>query len=201
MPGLTLFIFLASAAAQNPQPKKYVGDEVCAGCHRDKAEAFHQTAHYLTSRLPDKTAILGSFAPDSNRLNTSNPDLFFLMEAKKDGFFQTAVQGVSPYTTTRSEKFGLVVGSGGKGQTYLCWKGDELFQLPVSYWTQVGWVNSPGYRDGTANFDRPIVPRCLECHGTYFHSLGSNHYEKTGFIVGITCEKCHGPGAEHVERR
>jgi hypothetical protein len=124
------------------------------------------------------------------------------MEAKDGGFFQTAVEGVQPYVTSRSERFGLVVGSGGKGQTFLFWKGDLLFQLPVSYWKDVGWVNSPGYRDGVAYFDRPVNSRCLECHGTYFDSLAPpiNRYSQTGLTVGITCEKCHGPGREHVQR-
>jgi hypothetical protein len=180
----------------------YVGDEACGSCHREKVENFHQTAHYLTSRLPDRNSILGKFTPDANTRRTSNPELFFRMDEKKDGFFQTAVQGLSPYTTQRTERFGLVIGSGGKGQTYLFWKGDQLFQLPVSYWTELGWVNSPGYRDGVANFDRPIIPRCLECHATYFESVPPPHnrYAKAGFVVGITCEKCHGPGREHVRR-
>ena len=123
------------------------------------------------------------------------------MEQKGYDFFQTAVEGADPFMTTRTERFAFVIGSGGKGQTYLFWKGDDLFQLPVSYWSELGWVNSPGYRDGTANFSRPIIPRCLECHGTYFEQIPppSNRYSKTGFTVGITCEKCHGPGREHVQ--
>jgi hypothetical protein len=183
-------------------PDNYVGDEACRSCHQNKVETFHRTAHYLTSRLPDKDAILGNFSADANVLKTSNPDLYFRMEARDGSFFQTAVQGQPPYTTSRTERFGLVVGSGGKGQTFLFWKGDLLFQLPVSYWKEIGWVNSPGYRDGVAYFDRPVIPRCLECHGTYFESLAppQNHYSQNGFVVGITCEKCHEPGRAHVER-
>jgi hypothetical protein len=182
---------------------RYVGDEVCGSCHREKTDTFHQTAHYLTSRLPDKSSILGKFAPEANTLKTSNPQLLFRMDEKEDGFFQTAVEGIAPfYTTERTERFGLVIGSGGKGQTYLFWKGDRLFQLPISYWTELGWVNSPGYRDGVANFDRIIVPRCLECHATYFEVIppAPNRYSKAGSVVGITCEKCHGAGREHARR-
>ncbi|MGA8199145.1 MAG: multiheme c-type cytochrome [Candidatus Sulfotelmatobacter sp.] len=179
----------------------YVGDTACESCHRDKVETFHRTSHHLTSRLPEKESILGSFAAGANIMKTSNPELFFRMEQKGSDFFQMAVEGTDPFVTTRSERFAFVVGSGGKGQTYLFWKGDDLFQLPVSYWSELGWVNSPGYRDGTANFGRPIIPRCLECHGTYFEQIPppSNRYKKTGFVVGITCEKCHGPGREHVQ--
>lgn len=180
----------------------YVGDEACNACHRQKVEAFHQTAHHLTSRIPTKESILGDFTPKHNVLKTADPDLYFLMEQKGDAFFQTAVEGKPPHAESRTERFGLVVGSGGKGQTYLYWTGDRLFQLPVSYWRELGWVNSPGYLDGSANFQRPTIPRCLECHATYFRSTNTpNSYDRSEFVVGITCEKCHGPGREHVTQQ
>ena len=199
---------IAEVQAQTRPPKseppgKYLGDAACATCHQDKVETFHRTSHYLTSRLPEAASILGKFTPDANIMKTSNPDLFFRMEERPNGFFETAVEGTAPFTTSHSERFAFVIGSGGKGQTYLFWKGDDLFQLPVSYWTELGWVNSPGYRDGEANFSRPIIPRCLECHGTYFEQRPPppNRYNKAGFVLGITCEKCHGPGGEHAQRR
>ncbi len=192
----------STAAPATPLRPNFVGDGACSSCHGAKAETFHQTAHYFTSRLPSKDSILGDFTPGANILKTSNPDLFFRMEQKGDHFFQTAVEGISPYSESHTERFGLVIGSGGKGQTYLYWRDDRLFQLPVSYWKELGWVNSPGYRDGVANFERPAIPRCLECHATYFESAPSstNRYSQTGFVVGITCEKCHGPGSEHVHQ-
>ncbi len=99
----------------------------------------------------------------------------------------------------------MVTGSGVRGQTYLYWQGDQLFELPVSYWTDGHrWVNSPGYTDGTADFSRPVNPGCLECHATYIRPLSSdtltNSYEKQTLVTGISCETCHGPGAEHVAR-
>jgi len=199
----------ALAPVASPEPSKtspvrdnYVGDGACGSCHRENVDSFHQTAHYLTSRLPDKNSILGNFTPGANAPTTTNPELSFRMDEREDAFFQTAVEGMPPYTAERTERFDLVIGSGGKGQTYLYWKGDLLFQLPVSYWTELGWVNSPGYRDGVANFNRPIIPLCLECHATYFDSIPPppNRYGKAGFLVGITCEKCHGTGREHAQR-
>jgi hypothetical protein len=180
-----------------------VGDAVCLSCHQAKA-AYAATAHAHTSSLPSAESIHGRFEAGANTLRTANPDLYFLMEAKAAGFFQTAILRSSPTEAmTRSESIDLVVGSGRKGQTYLFWDGDALFQLPVSYWTEIGgWVNSPGYVDGTANFERPVAGRCLECHATAFASQAppENAYRRTSLVPGITCEKCHGPGAEHVAR-
>src|SRR4029077_11756135 len=115
-----------------------VGDTACTACHQEKVDAFLRTAHHRTSQPADGNSIAGKFSDGDNILKTSNPELFFKMEANDRGFFQKAVTGISPDTTSRTERFDLVIGSGGKGQTYLYWKGDQLFQLPVTYWTELG---------------------------------------------------------------
>ena len=209
--GLFLLVPLLSAQLPGaPEPensalrKDYVGDEACRGCHQTQFENYLGSAHHAASRVPSQTSIDGKFTAGSNILRTSNPSLFFVMSATQEGYFQTAFAKLPPAETiTHRERFDLVIGSGRKGQTYLYWKGEELFELPVSYWTETDrWINSPGYPDGLPNFDKPIIPRCLECHSTYFESLSppSNRFDKTQIVLGITCEKCHGPGAKHVAR-
>ena len=197
---------LVAPKPQHGAPDGYVGDPSCQTCHADNVSSYHETAHYLTSMTPSRETILGKFTPDQSILKTANPKLYFQMDdhadGKVEGFFQTAVAGTPPVTHARTERIGIVVGSGEKGETYLYWSDDQLFQLPVSWWRKMGWVNSPGYRDGFADFDRPIIPRCLECHATYFQSLQppANRYSTVETSLGIQCEKCHGPGAEHVGR-
>jgi hypothetical protein len=185
-------------------PTEYAGDASCLSCHADK-KSFLTTAHHLSSTLPGSNSIRGSFTPGRNVLPTSNPHLHYRMEARADGFYQTAVLGTGPDTSSISRRIGLVIGSGRKGQSYLYWRGDRLFQLPVSYWTGLDrWVTSPGYAEGVANFDRPVEPRCLECHGTSFRVLpaggAENRYDTEHQVLGIACERCHGPGRAHVER-
>jgi Cytochrome c554 and c-prime len=182
----------------------YLGDAACKECHQEIAETYAHTAHHLTSQLPNKDSILGKFTGGANILGTSDPDLHFRMEARESGFYETAVFWQPPDEKMRTERIDIVTGSGEKGQTYLYWKGNQLFQLPVSYWTELkGWINSPGFSEGVANFDRPIPPSCLECHATYFESIASeqaeNYYKKTSFVLGISCERCHGPGRQHAE--
>jgi hypothetical protein len=196
--------FRAHAASTNSSATAgYVGDAACSSCHREKVDSYFLTAHHLTSQPANQNSILGRFT-EGNILKTSNPELFYRMEANPRGQFQAAVMGIPPDTTSRTERFDLVIGSGGKGQTYLYWKGSELFQLPVTYWTELGqWVNSPGYRDGFPDFSRRVLPRCLDCHASYFESLAPplNHYRNTGFELGISCEKCHAAGRDHVARQ
>lgn len=201
-PGLP--VWYSRAETRPSAPPRFVGDLACASCHADKVATYHQTAHFKTSSWPSSQTVHGRFDPGSNTLATVNPNLHFVMEANERGFFQTAHLTTSPDAELyRTERIDVVVGSGRKGQTYLFWKGDLLFELPISYWVALDkWVNSPGYNDGQANFDRPIPPRCLECHGSSFEQEAppDNRFNKASLVLGIFCEKCHGPGSEHVAR-
>lgn len=200
-------VVLSQQHAPSPQAlprSEFTGDESCRPCHASQFETYERTAHHLTSLAPSLETISGRFTLGSNLLATINPLLSFRMEEKDGSFYQVAVTGEPPRVSTRRERIDFVIGSGGKGQTYLYWHGSQLFELPVSYWTELGqWVNSPGYLDGIADFDRPIVPRCFECHATYIRALSTspndNRYDKTGYVLGISCERCHGPGRRHVE--
>jgi hypothetical protein len=193
-----------------PKRTGYAGDDACLACHKQESSTYRQSSHHLASQLPDKSSILGSFSAGKNILMIANPSntdedprLFFEMDAKDGSYYQTAIAERAGKRLTHQERFDLVIGSGTRGQTYLYWRGNELFELPVSYWKDGGqWINSPGYKDGTANFDRHVDPRCLECHSTFIQPLASdpqtNLYNKASLLPGISCESCHGPGSSHI---
>ena len=187
-----------------PTHDRYTGDQKCLSCHKEK-DSYLRTAHHLTSRSPTRESVLAHFSAGANVLKTSNPDLIYHMDATSDGFYETAVQGPPEDPVVRRERIDLVIGSGRKGQTYLFWRGNRLFELPVSYWTELdNWVSSPGYREDLAEFSRPVPGRCLECHAGYFEaqpaSPSPNAYNKANFVLGISCERCHGPGQEHARK-
>ena len=205
-PSLNCFPQSSPAAPRNSleeENRGYARDLACRACHEEKYDSYLATAHQKTSRLPDRNSIAGSFTNGQDRMSTLNPELTFRMEARDGHFYETAIRQKQAHLAKRTEQIDLVIGSATKGQTYLYWKQNGLFELPVSYWTELHrWVNSPGYVDGSADFDRPVPPRCLECHATYFEQTGSrpsdNRYNKDNFVLGISCERCHGPGSEHV---
>jgi hypothetical protein len=194
---------IGSGKSNGPMPTGYVGDENCLSCHKEY-KSFSETAHHLTSREATRESIAGNFADGRNTLKTAERELTYRMDAKPDGFFQTAVLGTAPDTVSMSQRFDLVIGSGRKGQTYLYWdKVDRLYQLPVSYWTELAsWVNSPGYGDRFLDFSRPVLPRCLECHASFFEAISDpnagNRYKRSDYVLGVSCERCHGPGGEHA---
>jgi Tetratricopeptide repeat/Cytochrome c554 and c-prime len=195
---------------QPAQREKYAGDAACFSCHQEPGTSYRHTSHRLTSQLPDEHSILGSFVEGSNTLmihqpplTHAGPSLSFKMTKKGDGNYETAIMGVAPHVQTESEGIDLVIGSGVRGQSYLYWQGNALYELPVSYWSAGGrWINSPGYADGTADFSRAVHPRCLECHLAYIKPLSAdpriNRYDRDSVVTGISCETCHGPGVDHI---
>lgn len=192
---------------------KYVGDAACLKCHQAQGLSYLHTAHRLTSQVAGKDSVLGNFQAGSNVLMisdpahaTAEPGLLFRMEKKPDGYYETAETGFGTDLEKRTERIDLVTGSGVRGVTYLYWQGNQLYELPVSYWRDGNrWINSPGYEDGSANFSRPVNPGCLECHASYIRALSSdpatNSYDRDSLVTGITCEVCHGPGADHIARQ
>lgn len=198
-----LTLTLPPRQSTGPPTSRHIGNEKCLTCH-EKYRGYLRTAHHLTSQPATASTIAGSFAPGKNILKTSR-DLHYRLEAKQGGFFQTGVLGTPPDAISLSERFDIVIGSARKGQTYLYWgKEDQLFQLPVSYWTELAsWVNSPGYGDRTLEFSRAVAPRCLECHASFFEAVAdsgvANRYRRSNYVLGVACEKCHGPGQQHAE--
>jgi len=172
----------------------------CKACHEALFNAFAQTAHFKTSAEASAQSIKGRFADGHNVLRTGTAGIYFKMERRRGAFYQTGAD--SARSTSRTERIDLVVGSGRRGQSYLYWKNGLLFELPVSYLAGIDqWINSPGYADGEIDFARVIVPRCLECHSTSFklkQERRALRYSRD-YELGISCEKCHGDGRQHVQ--
>ena len=154
----------------HPNGKAFAGSEACKTCHKNIFDTHILTAHYLTSGKASEKTVKGNFHPGMNMF-VLNERLKIIMEKTKEGLFQV---GYVDNNEVLREPFDMVIGSGRKGQTYLYWYNNKLFQLPVSYYTPLNaWCNSPGYPTNQIMFNRPIPVRCLECHTTNFKKLES----------------------------
>ncbi|MGW9687038.1 cytochrome c3 family protein [Flagellimonas sp. 2504JD1-5] len=177
--------------------EQFVGSQTCLECHGDIYATHIETAHFKTSVPANSENIKGSFESGSNILDLR--DVEFVMKQEKDSFFQHSNIKNRAIEYPPS-KFDVVIGSGVRGQTYLTWEDDGLFQLQPSYHTPSdSWINSPGYP--TYNLKRPIDDACLKCHLTFATNLNiekRNKYNKEQMVYGVDCERCHRPAAKHV---
>ena len=177
----------------------FVGSAACQSCHKNIYAAHIKTAHYRDSRPASAATIKGSFAEGRNRF-VYNAHMEVVMEEKDGRFYQSALFNGLPM---ESEAFGIVIGSGRKGQTYLYWDADRLLQLPVSYYTPLDtWANSPNFPTNMVYFGKRAKGQCMECHTSYARVTETEDrgtvIDSASILYGIDCERCHGPGAQHV---
>jgi hypothetical protein len=210
---LMLFFFLVplsviltqcfnAAKSADPRGQNYAGSKACIKCHKEIYDGYINTPHNISSRQASIHNIHGSFLKGQNIFNFSD-SLKVVMQKRAGGVYQVAYKNGK---AMQSQRFDIVFG-GVKAETYLYWKNDGLFELPISYFENLhNWTNSPGYAGGIVNYTRPIVTRCFECHSSYIsekegqpQSLSnSTEFDRSSIILGIDCERCHGPSAQHV---
>ncbi len=100
-----------------------------------------------------------------------------------------------------------VLGSGNRTRSYLYqteW--GELYQLPIGWYSEDGtWGMSPGFERADHQGVRRIVPKqCMACHNALPEvAEGSDefwqpHRFPDDLPSGTGCQRCHGPGAQHV---
>lgn len=190
----------SSTTVSNFGGQEFAGSKTCSTCHQDIYEKHSKTAHFLTSQLASENSIKGSFESGKNSFAFNN-SVHVDMEKRNDGYYQVEYYKDSEKKKRRMD---IVIGSGTMGQSFLNWRNDHLFQLPITYFAAANtWSNSPGFPDKVV-FNRVITSRCLECHTTYT-TLASEpdrdpeKFDKSKIIYGVDCEKCHGPAAKHVE--
>jgi hypothetical protein len=163
-------------------------------------ETHLHTAHWLSSTAASAATIKGSFKKDRNRY-VYNPRLEVVMEKKNGVFLQSSYFNGNLY---EAEAFDIVIGSGRKGQSYLYWDNNRLFQLPISYYTPAGaWCNSPGYPMNMAYYNKQVPGQCMECHATaatlFTADNGAVTYDRNSVVLGIGCQRCHGDATRHIE--
>lgn len=180
----------------------YLGSKACAECHEEISASYnsHPMANSLwqVSAAPalenfDETA----FSPDGRH--------HYSVEKTADGFLHherlTDDSGETLYD--QSERVDYAVGSGAQGRSYLIDRSGLLFQSPISWYSEAHrWDLSPGYElPRHSRFDRRIQAECVNCHaGRINTKRGSDRRfgQSPFFELSIGCERCHGPGEEHV---
>jgi len=184
----------------NPNDK-YVGSAVCAECHKDIAAAQRESEMARTL-LPVDHSKAADYVGKSITVDGFSYD--FIEEDKTLAFRLRGATGSKPLT--------WAFGSGAISQVYMT-AGDHSFnESHFSYFEPIHGFDvtpaQPNLRvpmraDGAGAASKSAegrtvsmqeVRRCFSCHAANVPAEAPI----TGFIPGVTCETCHGPGANHA---
>jgi len=183
----------------------YVGPQACASCHAERVAEFARTRHSLACVAPDAAMMPAGFTSGRGRVPTVESSLHFEMEHAHQEFVQTTVRESESGEERTTSPIAFVYGFGGStDEVFFTWHGNRLYELPVVWLHPLEeWGTNLFDPQGTGDLSREATIRCVECHTTWFeHTPGTlNEYRAEGAILGVTCERCHGPAAEHVASR
>ncbi|MCB0733720.1 MAG: tetratricopeptide repeat protein [Flavobacteriales bacterium] len=181
---------------------KYVGMEVCASCHLDKAETFIHTGMGSSFGLAKPHKSAGEFA-GHQVLYDSILDFYYRPYWRDSTLFLSEFRLRNGDTVHhRTEAISYIIGSGQHTNSHLIRKGDYVVQAPFTFYTQSGKLDlPPGFEGGhNSRFSRIIDQECMSCHNAMPEMKeGRRAFRTIG--NGIDCERCHGPGSLHVDLR
>jgi tetratricopeptide (TPR) repeat protein len=187
-----------------------VDPSLCAKCHADIAATFQQTGMGRSFRRVNASDQTEGFTKHNTVYNGASDRYYTMLERDGKLYEQRHQIGFEGQQANRLERqIDYVVGSGDHARTYLHLTAEgKLIELPVSRYSELGgyWGMSPGYdRTDQSDFRRPIAYQCMFCHNAYpsfnSQSFVSEDRETFGDTIpeGIDCQRCHGPGSEHVK--
>ena len=210
LPTLALFfIFLGGVGfaqvnknpAKNDEPQaaptSYVGNQSCARCHTSIYESYARTPMAHASGPAAENLIPADFLHKKSgvryRIYTEGSAVWLSFERPGD-----------PVATGKRQLL-YSIGSGRRGRTYLFAVDDFVFESPVNWYAdRHQWDMAPAYggsREMPLNL--PAYPNCLRCHASGMNQPldgTENRYPTPLFSqAGVSCERCHGPGAAHVQ--
>jgi len=182
---------------------EYVGTAVCKNCHYDKHQTFMHTGMGQSFGLANKAKSAANIHPDSILYDTfSNLYYHPFWDADSLKLQEYRISGKNT-VHNRIEQVDYIIGSGQHTNSHIYNVNGYLHQMPFTYYTQEGRFDlPPGFEEGfNTRFNRKIGLECMSCHNSLpdFVMGSENKFEKVH--MGISCERCHGPGELHVSEK
>jgi tetratricopeptide (TPR) repeat protein len=179
---------------------RYVGSQACVKCHEDVAKDYFQTGMGRSFYRPVRSEAVEIFGP-----SVYDPylDFYYRAQWRNDTLYIDEFRLSGTDTVyRRSERVDYIVGSGRQTRSYLHERDGFVYQAPITWYVVAQkWDLSPGYENGAnSRFSRLIGGECMNCHNAYAERVPGSVWQFRSLPLGIDCERCHGPGQEHVRR-
>jgi Flp pilus assembly protein TadD len=185
-----------SSSSIKAEANGYVGNEACAKCHASIYESYERTAMAHASGPASESPMTGDFLHKKSgvqyRIYGADGKLWLSFERPGD-----------PSLHGKRELL-YYIGQGRRGRTYLFSVDGFVFESPVNWYADKHmWDMAPAYGNvREAPMNLPALTSCLDCHvsGIRPPIAGTeNRYTMPVFAYsGVACERCHGPGAAHM---
>jgi hypothetical protein len=182
----------------NKKGARYAGRAACIKCHTQESATQHATAMGRALEPVATSEVLNSH----QRLTFRSGPYLYQLTRQGDKSVYSVTDGVN----TISEQVLYSFGQGKAGQTYLFQRNGSFYESRVSFFKEIKGLDfTMGYPttvppslDEAAGRAISVdeVRSCFACHST--GAVSGKQLQLDRMMPGVSCEACHGPGAEHV---
>ena len=214
LPPFTILFFLglpALAAQIGPGTRPgngYVDSKLCATCHREIAANYARTGMGRSFFAPGTGNTIEDYAKTPEYYHALS-DSHYSMTVRNGQYFQRRWQLDAGGNEINAEevKIDYVMGSGNHARSYLHrTERGMLIELPLGWYPDKGggWGMVPGSDTQHPQTRRFVSYKCMFCHDGYPNIPAANQAPGSEPVFlgelpeGIDCQRCHGPGGEHV---
>jgi len=185
----------------------YVQDRVCAMCHNAKYRSYQEVGMAKSFYRPRADRFIEDFKENHFYHEPSKRHYEISQQGDRLFFKRYQLDDNDKPINVYTNEIDWIMGSGNHSRVYIYrTEAGELYQLPLAWYSQTkSWGMSPGY-DQPIHFgvSRRVRRECMFCHNAYPDvPSGSDAFHAPQVYPeelpeGTGCQRCHGPGANHV---
>ncbi len=178
---------------------EFTGAAACGRCHAKQYQT-QSTSHHARALRPIQDTPLADVLTREPLRERSG--VVFQYRRVPGGVEVSATKGAAGARMLLEWCFG----AGSQGYTPVGRVGGEYVEHRVSWYRETGRLGLTAGHPETAPWDLesalgipqppPTISRCFSCHATGVEAGP----DLTRMRPGVTCERCHGPGGDHVAR-
>lgn len=199
LPAALLFL-----QGQTPSANQYADPQTCAACHTAIARTYAQTGMGRSFYRPQPQT------PLQSKPFFHQPSGTWYAMVQRGGENLQRQWRIGPggeEIHVRESRIDYVMGSGNHVRSYLHRTArGALVEQPLAWYAENGgtWAMSPGHDRDYMLPPRTIAYECVFCHNAYpripagHDEAGSEALYAGALPEGIDCQRCHGPGGNHV---